>query len=437
MLRLAGAHSVERAGANRNDVGRRRNRGLAEDIDFRRALGRRGLDLARLGQRRGQLASIRIEGRLGRGLSFVSICGWRSEIHFRWFGGAFGRPRIGAKLACGCFGRRLFRELTAFPRDDLLAQDAKTAVAQEFPMAAEQGRSRKRDPSAPIRARERPADNDPGESLPPGKGPDEHAAAFEFDAAEQSLDGLAALRRVGAGRSRERGMGGAETALSVKRPQKARIQRPGCARNRRRGLLGRRSVVPVGGRRRFGARRAQGRNRRQKPCRAPRRGDTGAAKIDVDCPPPGDETHAFEPRRPAEGKRRREMAEAPRARSLAPHEPRFERVRAVDPEESEYGRTRNDDPSRRGQDRQPGAVADPVRRRQPRVESRGFPVRLERGFRGRRRRREGQSRRSQRTIRPARSAADGADDSGFIVSESLTPLTRFHHGAGAADWEQG
>jgi hypothetical protein len=32
--------------------------------------------------------------------------------------------------------------------------------------------------------------------------------------------------------------------------------------------------------------------------------------------------------------------------------------------------------------------------------------------------------------------ADGgdlADDSGFIVSESLTPLSRFHHGGGSAD----
>ena len=32
---------------------------------------------------------------------------------------------------------------------------------------------------------------------------------------------------------------------------------------------------------------------------------------------------------------------------------------------------------------------------------------------------------------------DPADDSGFIVSETLTPLSRFHHAAGAADWGQG
>jgi hypothetical protein len=37
------------------------------------------------------------------------------------------------------------------------------------------------------------------------------------------------------------------------------------------------------------------------------------------------------------------------------------------------------------------------------------------------------------TIRSARAAANPANDSGFIVSESLTPLSRFHHGAGAAD----
>jgi hypothetical protein len=40
-------------------------------------------------------------------------------------------------------------------------------------------------------------------------------------------------------------------------------------------------------------------------------------------------------------------------------------------------------------------------------------------------------------MRSARPAADPADDSGFIVSETLTPLSRFHHGAGAADLGQG
>jgi hypothetical protein len=34
----------------------------------------------------------------------------------------------------------------------------------------------------------------------------------------------------------------------------------------------------------------------------------------------------------------------------------------------------------------------------------------------------------------ARAAVDRADDSGFIVSEGLTPLPGFHHGAGATDW---
>jgi hypothetical protein len=40
-------------------------------------------------------------------------------------------------------------------------------------------------------------------------------------------------------------------------------------------------------------------------------------------------------------------------------------------------------------------------------------------------------------MRLARAAPDAADDSGLIVSETLTPLLRFHHGAGAADWGQG
>ena len=37
------------------------------------------------------------------------------------------------------------------------------------------------------------------------------------------------------------------------------------------------------------------------------------------------------------------------------------------------------------------------------------------------------------TVRLARVAPDGAGDSGLIVSESLTPLSRFHHGGAGAD----
>ena len=229
----------------------------------------------------------------------------------------------------------------------LLAQHAKTAIPQKFSTAAEQRRSRKRDQPAPIRARKRPADGDPGEGLPPGKGADELAAAVEFGAAEQGLDGLAAMRRVCADRSGERGMGRAKTAVFVKRPQEARIQRRRSAHIRRRGFLRRRSVATVSGRRRHGARGAEGRNRRQKPRRARRRGDAGAAQIDVDPPPFDDETHALEPRRLADGERRRQMAQAPRARSLAPQQPRFERVRVVDLEQREHGRARGDDPRRR------------------------------------------------------------------------------------------
>jgi hypothetical protein len=46
-------------------------------------------------------------------------------------------------------------------------------------------------------------------------------------------------------------------------------------------------------------------------------------------------------------------------------------------------------------------------------------------------------RRSQMKMRQARAAARLADDSRFIVSESLTPFSRFHHGAAAADWRHG
>jgi len=276
----------------------------------------------------------------------------------------------------------------------LLAQHAKTAIPQKFSTAPEQRRSRKRDQPAPIRARKRPADGDSGEGLPRGKGADELAAAVQFGAAEQGLDGLAAMRPVCADRSGERGMGRAKTAIFVNRPQEARIQRRRSAHIRRRGLLRRRSVATVSGRRRRGARGAEGRNRRQKPRRARRRGDAGATQIDVDPPPFDDETHALEPRRLADGERRRQMAQAPRARSLAAQQPRFERIRVVDLEQREHGRARGDDPHRRECDRQPRAVAEPVRRRQPRVESRGFLMRLNRRFKEGRRRRVGQGRRS-------------------------------------------
>ena len=79
----------------------------------------------------------------------------------------------------------------------------------------------------------------------------------------------------------------------------------------------------------------------------------------------------------ARWRRRRALGPSPRSSR------RFERVRVIDLEQCEHGRARGDDPRRRECDRQPRVVAEPVRRRQPRVESRGFLMRLDRGFKGR------------------------------------------------------
>jgi hypothetical protein len=398
--RLAGAQSVERARADRNDVRRRRKRGLAQDINLGRALGevrlgdvrRRGVGLARLGRRSG----------------FGSVRLGRRETHFQWFRGAVGSLALGLSLVgsrrAGCIDRRRLRGSSVFRQRqvgmvrsgvDFLAEDAKAAIAQKFPLAAEQRRSRKRDQPPPIRARKRPADGDRGKSLPSGEGADELVAAVEFGAAEQGLDGLAAVRRVGADRGGKHRMCRAKPPIFVKRPQEARIRRRRSAHIRRRRFFELRSGAVVGERGRLGARGAQRRNRGQKPRRAPRRGDASAAQIEVHRPPPDDETHTLEPRRLAEGKRRRKMTQAPRGRSLAPQQSGFERVRIVDPEQSEHCRARIDDAGRREHDRQPRFVAEPVCRRQPQVESRaGLLTRLGRKFRGRRRRRMGQSRRS-------------------------------------------
>ena len=191
------------------------------------------------------------------------------------------------------------------------------------------------------------------------------------------------------------------------------------------------NIAAVGERRWFGACGAQRRNRRQQPRRAPGRSNADAAQIDVDRPPANDEAHALETRRLAHGKRRRQMAQPPRARTLAAQQPGFERVRVADREQREHPRTRRGDPPRREQ-RSPAAHC---RRRQSGGASRAskvaaFPCGWTAGsgaYGGGEWVKVGAH---ELTTRPARAAAD---DSGFIVSESLTPLSRFHHGAGGAD----
>ena len=87
----------------------------------------------------------------------------------------------------------------------------------------------------------------------------------------------------------------AESALLVEGPQEARIRRRRA--DRRSGAASslrslRSDLAALGGRRRLAARRAQGRNRRQEPRRASRRADADAAQIDADRPPVDDEAHA-------------------------------------------------------------------------------------------------------------------------------------------------
>ena len=269
LRRLAHRQRVERAGADRNDLGHGGRRRVAKDVNLRATVGRGRLSLARggplgrfrlrnvwlsgdglarLGRRRRRLASISLEGGLARRRSF-EIVGWSSlEIRFDEFGGAAaavglgcrlvmerrlvgrdrrrcavlgGRNRFGRRQDCvvprrrrfgaggegrgvrhrrvvGFEGRRLHGlQRQASPmragRVDLLAEHPKAAIAQEFAMAAEQRRRRKSDQPAPSPARERPADRDVGEGLPPGDHADELVAALEFGAAEQRLHGLAAV----------------------------------------------------------------------------------------------------------------------------------------------------------------------------------------------------------------------------------------------------
>ena len=131
-----------------------------------------------------------------------------------------------------------------------------------------------------------------------------------------------------------------------------------------------RSFAVGGGRGRLAARGAQGWSRRQKPARASRRADADAAQIDAARAPVDDQAHLLEPRL-ANGKRRRQAAQAPRRRPLAPRQPRFERLAVLGLEQSEHGRARAHDQARREENRQPRIVGEPLPRRVTRVEGRG------------------------------------------------------------------
>ncbi len=83
--------------------------------------------------------------------------------------------------------------------------------------------------------------------MPTGKGTDELVATVEFGAAEQDLDRLATVGRVGADRRGKDGMRRAKTAPFVKGPKEARIRRRGPLKTGSGGSSGGRASRPPAG----------------------------------------------------------------------------------------------------------------------------------------------------------------------------------------------
>ena len=184
---------VKRARADRNDVGRDGRRRVAKDVDRRGALGQWRRRLARRGTlggigllallygRDGLLASARLGAdsapsalsEASKGCDIMSVECRRLELRFDRRPRAFSRLNLGLKLGRGPrrlgfdrLGQRrlivignLCRYVAQGHSDglDLLAQDAETAVAQKFAMAAEHRRGGQCDPPASIKPREGPS----------------------------------------------------------------------------------------------------------------------------------------------------------------------------------------------------------------------------------------------------------------------------------------
>ena len=463
LRRLAGQR-LERARADRNDVGQEGGRRVAQDVNLGGALGRRRLSLARRrgarrnrrrlarapppprvegasgASRRARRGEIRLHrlrrrsrgacvsgsrraqraarSRLGRLLGGAepnsSSSALERNLRARRGGGniapartrdsvraaprRFREPRLGRGI-CPPAGRRIRSERRGRHGLDLLAQHAKAAIAQKFAMTAEQRRGGKRDHPAPAELRERPLDREPEKVC---RSPSARASASPPSnpaRRNKSLDGFAASgarwpqpRRRARDRPRRsgpprRGSTGSANSATASRPDPASPRSSGCGASPR-------DLRGPGARGGSRARGAQSRNRRQKPARASRRADADAAQIDAGRPPVDDKAHLLEPRL-ANGKRRRQVAQAPRRRSLAPRQPSFERLAVLGVEQSEHGRARAHDRPGREQDRQPRIVVEPLAWRVMRVEGRGgLFARQGREIGGGRWRRVGQSRRS-------------------------------------------
>ena len=367
-------------------------------LGFENAHEGRAFGLGRLGRRQSGFALVRLERSLRVGRVGGNIGRREREIRFDRLRSAFASPGLG----CGIVrGRRGF----AFERrgrrgGDLLAQHAKAAIAQKFAVTAEERRGGQRDQSEPAAFRKRPFKREPGERLAFAKGAQQPIGAVQSSAAEQGVDGFAAAGRAVPDRGGERGIGRAKAALVVEAPQEARIRRRGPIQALRHEIFRLRSFAVVGGRGRLVARmrlRARGaksRNRRQKPACALRSAEADAAQIDASRPPVDDKAYLLETRL-ADRKRRRQAAQAPRRRSLAPRQPSFESLAVLGPKQREHGRARAHDRPGRKQDRQPRIVGEPLARRPIRVEGRGgLFARQRREIGGGRWRRVSQSRRS-------------------------------------------
>ena len=222
-------------------------------------------------------------------------------------------------------------------------------------MAAEQRRSRKRNQPAPVQALEQAS---------PTVIPEKVCRPARARASSSRLRARPGASRASTDSPRRGALAPTAAAstgwAAPKRPSSSSVHRKrefgggGPPTSGAGGSSGGAISWPSAERRGFGARGAQRRNRRQQPRPAPGRRNADAAQIDVDRPPVDDEAHALETRRLADGKRRRQMAQPPRARSLAAQQPGFERVRVADREQREHRRARRDDPRRREQ-RSPAA----------------------------------------------------------------------------------
>ena len=131
---------------------------------------------------------------------------------------AFGFERLGRRRSI-VFGK-LCRHIASGRSDglDLLAQNAKAAIAQKFAMAAEHRRGGQRDQPAPIKPRERPLEATREKVWRSPSTRVSSSPRSNPTRLKKSLDGLAAIGRVGPDRGDQHGMRRAKAALLVKGP---------------------------------------------------------------------------------------------------------------------------------------------------------------------------------------------------------------------------